>query len=224
MNFFIANDNFLLLSPLIFTVNVFLSLGNTNIITNNTEILITDIGEVGSSDGLPTLNCHTDSETCCRGIDNGGGSGLGHWHYPNGTIITGQMAMDFYRQRFSQQIRLNRITSRNPLEPTGSYCCVIPTTAGEMTFCANLGKYRYHYSYCYHLLHHNLPAVVCPSLHLMNGIVTYSDPALGVDSAAIHTCNPGYQPSGGSSRVCQSDGSWNGSSPTCEGKQTTHLR
>ena len=38
-----------------------------------------------------------------------------------------------------QVFRLARRGS-NPLSPTGSYCCVIPTTGGEMTFCANIGE------------------------------------------------------------------------------------
>ena len=39
-----------------------------------------------------------------------------------------------------QLIRLARRDVINPFSPTGSYCCVIPTTGGEMTFCAELGQ------------------------------------------------------------------------------------
>ena len=50
----------------------------------------------------------------------------------------------FYRVRNAPQvIRLARTIAGSgivyPLSPTGSYCCVIPTTGGEMTFCANIG-------------------------------------------------------------------------------------
>ena len=46
---------------------VYLSSGSTKITitNNNTEILITAIGE-DAPDGLPSLTCHTDLTTCCR--------------------------------------------------------------------------------------------------------------------------------------------------------------
>ncbi len=40
-----------------------------------------------------------------------------------------------------QVINLNRRQGNNPLTPTGSYCCTVPTTGGEMTLCANLGEW-----------------------------------------------------------------------------------
>ena len=123
---------------------VYLSLGSTNITTNNTEVLITDIGE-DASDGLPSLTCHTDLTTCCRNSDNNMTESLGTWYYPNGRALqssSGSMAAreNFYFIRNdSKLIRLNRQDNANPLEPTGSYCCVIPTTKGEMTFCVSIG-------------------------------------------------------------------------------------
>ncbi len=51
----------------------------------------------------------------------------------------------FYSMRNAPQIiRLARKESNNPLTPTGSYCCTIPTTRGEITLCAKLGKYVNH--------------------------------------------------------------------------------
>ena len=70
------------------------------------------------------------------------------------------------------------------------------------------GDYSTSYSY---------PTVVCPSLSLTNGMISYSDPTLGVGSVATHSCDPGYTLNGGNTRSCQSDGSWSGSDPTCEG-------
>ena len=124
---------------------VYLTLGTgPSIITDNTEILITTIGEDGS---LPSLTCHTDLTACCRSGDNGGNGPLGQWTYPNGSVLlknkdsatTGQQ---FYsnRNRFSQIIGLNRRETTNPVTPTGSYCCTVPTTGGDMTLCANLGE------------------------------------------------------------------------------------
>ena len=128
---------------------VYLSLGSTIFTTNNTEILISDIGE-NAPGGLPSLTCHTDLTECCRLIDTGSQGGRGEWYSPDGrmvqrnygSIVAGE---DFYRVRNAPQVvRLARRDSSNPLSPTGSYCCVIPTTKGEMTFCANIGEWYKH--------------------------------------------------------------------------------
>ena len=114
--------------------------------TNNTEVLITDIGEDGPG-GLPSLTCHTDLTECCRNSDTGGQGGRGEWYYPNGRIVPNSAAGEgFYRVRNAPQVaRLARRVGGSgvtyTLSPTGSYCCVIPTTGGEMTFCANIGEY-----------------------------------------------------------------------------------
>ncbi len=123
---------------------MYLTLGSgPNITTNNTEILITIIGEDATS-GLPPLTCHTDFTTCCRSVaDNNGEGSLGQWTFPDGSVIlnNGGSTKKFYINRNAPQlIRLNRrVTS--PLTPTGSYCCTVPTTGGEMTLCANLGEW-----------------------------------------------------------------------------------
>ena len=57
-------------------LTVYLSLGSTHITTNNTEVLIIDIGE-DASDHLPSLTCHTDLTECCRNSDTGGQGGRG---------------------------------------------------------------------------------------------------------------------------------------------------
>ncbi len=121
---------------------VYLSLGSTNIITNNTEILITTIGE-GAPGDLPLLICHTDLVACCRKSDTIAKTNpTGDWHYPNGIpILVGNKAPPdalFYIQRNKQVVRLHRNESINP--QTGSYCCTIPTIAKEMILCANLGE------------------------------------------------------------------------------------
>ena len=54
--------------------------------TNNTEILITAIGE-GAVGGLPSLTCHTDLTTCCRSAENNGMGPLGQWTYPDGSVV-----------------------------------------------------------------------------------------------------------------------------------------
>ncbi len=119
---------------------VYLSLGSTTIITNNTEISITDIGEDAT---LPSLICHTDLVACCRRSDTIA-EPIGDWYFPNGDAIpVGRSAEPnalFFVGRNKQVVRLRRRESINPLSPTGSYCCTIPTNVGEMTFCANLGE------------------------------------------------------------------------------------
>ena len=126
---------------------VYLTLGSGPSITNNTEILITDIGE-GADAGLPSLTCHTDLTNCCRSMnDNNGNGRLGQWTYPDGSVILGNGASATAGQQFyinrndAQVINLNRREANNPLTPTGSYCCTVPTTGEEMTLCANLGEW-----------------------------------------------------------------------------------
>ncbi len=124
---------------------VYLTLGTgPRITTDNTEIFITTIGE-DAMGGQPSLTCHTDLTACCRGGDTGSG-GVGQWTYPDGSVIlnnAGSIAdgQEFYFLRNDAQlIRLARREATNPLSPTGSYCCTVPTTGGDMTLCANLGE------------------------------------------------------------------------------------
>ena len=128
---------------------IFLSLGSTNITINNTEVLITDIGE-DAPNGLPSLTCHTDLTACCRNRETGGQGGRGGWYYPDGSPLKNSAGAllsgdGFYRVRNAPQVvRLARRDNINPLFPIGIYCCVIPTTVGEQTFCANIvGEHLY---------------------------------------------------------------------------------
>ncbi len=66
---------------------VYLTLGSgPNITTDNTEILITAIGQTADGD-LPPLTCHTDLTTCCRSSDNNGMGGQGQWRFPDGSVL-----------------------------------------------------------------------------------------------------------------------------------------
>ncbi len=122
---------------------VYLTLGSGPVITtDNTNILITTIGE-DAFGGLPSLTCYTDLTACCRSVvDNNGNGGLGQWTYPDGSVVPKNGGgQQFYINRSGPQvIILNRRDYNNPLTPTGSYCCTVPTTGGDMTLCANLGK------------------------------------------------------------------------------------
>ncbi len=73
--------------------------------------------------------------------------GLGQWTYPDGSVILNNAGSTADGQQWyiirndAQLIRLARRENANPLTPTGSYCCTVPTTGGEMTLCANLGEW-----------------------------------------------------------------------------------
>ena len=116
------------------------------ITTNNTEILITDIGE-DAPGGLPSLTCHTDGVCCKSKADKFDNGGLGQWTYPDGSVIlknapSATAGDQFYTYRNDAQlIRLARREANKPFTPTGSYCCTVPTKGRNMTLCANLGEW-----------------------------------------------------------------------------------
>ncbi len=217
---------------------VYLSLGSTTITNNNTEILITSIGD-DAEGGLPSLTCHTDLTQCCRSeAENNGNGDLGQWTYPNGSLIlnnggsTTAEEYFYFMRNAPQTIRLARRRSINPppLSPTGSYCCTIPTTGGEMTLCVNLGEWFCNYSLEFHSQSpsscvpvspfsnnsHNyfysqtLPVVCLALPPLNNGKVSYNDPTLGLDTVSTYTCDTGY-----TLHSCGSDGVWSGSPQFC---------
>ena len=110
-------------------------------------VLITDIGE-DAPGGLPSLTCHTNLTRCCRNMDTGGQGGRGEWYYPDGREVQNNAVSmaageGFYRVRNAPQvIRLARRQQKDtigPSSPTGFFCCVIPTSTEDMTFCANIG-------------------------------------------------------------------------------------
>ena len=50
----------------------------------------------------------------------------------------------------------------------------------------------------------------------LNGMVIFT--ITTVLSTASYSCDTGYTLFGNSTRTCQTDGTWSGSSPTCDGK------
>ncbi len=120
---------------------VFVTLGTTNYTAMNSQIAIDTIGETAES----ALTCRTDLSTCCRGGDNpDSNDGFGEWQFPNGTNIIRNQEVTvsdtdlFYRSRGRSSLFLNRRGSVSG--PTGSYCCVLPASIGEVTFCVELGE------------------------------------------------------------------------------------
>ncbi len=115
---------------------LFLSLQGVAYTTNNSNILVTRIETTNDT----SLTCHTDSPTCCRGVDNPDGNiGFGEWLFPSGMEIAQNRVTGsgFYWVRNLQAVRLYR--QGDIQTPLGTYCCRIPDSGGVMrTFCANL--------------------------------------------------------------------------------------
>ncbi|XP_064386381.1 sushi, von Willebrand factor type A, EGF and pentraxin domain-containing protein 1-like isoform X2 [Halichondria panicea] len=192
---------------------VYLTLGSgPSITTDNTEIFITTIGE-DATGGLPSLTCHTDLTTCCRNNDNNGNGGLGQWMYPDGSVILWNSASATAGQQFyvlrkaPQVIRLARREANNPVTPTGSYCCTVPTTGGDMTLCANL------VAPTSVTCSDNLPTI-------SNGGILYAGGSTNnrpVGATASYSCFPPYTLVGVSVRTCGSDGEWSSTTaPVCQ--------
>ena len=110
---------------------------STAVYANNSVIDINLVGEgfegAQITDG-GALECHTDDNTCCRGIDNPDGPGKGEWYYPDGTVVPPPGGgTGFYRTRDRMVIRLNRIGGDGSTVGTpGLYKCVIPGVGGSI--------------------------------------------------------------------------------------------
>ena len=66
-------------------------------------------------------------------------------YYPDGRVVSKNASLEenFYIWRNAPQvIWLNRRGKANPLAPTGSYCCEIPTLGGERTLCPRIKRFE----------------------------------------------------------------------------------
>jgi hypothetical protein len=105
---------FFLLLALITEVGFFL---NGALLSNNSVVLLSDIGE-----GSSALYCLTERTLCCGA--NTGGADRGIWRFPNGTSVQENSAADIYWSRGFSFILLNRRSGA--VGPTGVYTCLIP--------------------------------------------------------------------------------------------------
>lgn len=87
-------------------------------------------GGPGGVNDIEGLLCHTDKIDCCASGQVPGGGTLGHWFFPNGTVVDSRSSNTdagrteyFFRNRFQSVIRLLRVG--NPLE-TGIFRCEVP--------------------------------------------------------------------------------------------------
>ena len=63
-------------------------------------------------------------------------------------------------------------------------------------------------------------AILCANVSSpVNGTVMFDANTVG--SQANYSCSEGYILNGTTTRVCQADGQWSGSEPTCEGQSAT---
>ena len=95
-------------------------------------ILITDIGSnttTNRSDPQSSLVCVTTNVNtqCCSKADNPNGGGRGEWYLPDRTRILNTQNLNFYRTRYTQQVRLYR--NKGFLSPTGVFTCEVPNDA-----------------------------------------------------------------------------------------------
>ena len=98
--------------------------GDTILITDIGSFITSDFSDPGSSLVCVTTNVNVH---CCNSIDNPNGGGRGEWYLPDGTRILNTPDTNFYRTRYTQQVRLNR--RNNAMSPTGVFTCEVPNDA-----------------------------------------------------------------------------------------------
>ena len=115
--------------------SVYLSLRGKKYFTNNSEIIVT---QIGSQDN--TLVCHTDIQNCCRGMDHPTRAmGSGQWIFPGGMPVPKESSST-NAFVFSRGLQILHLVRRgNVMFPLGTYCCNVPDSRSESNmFCANL--------------------------------------------------------------------------------------
>ena len=111
---------------------------NGRVYPNNSVILITEIGETFSNNGL---QCITDRMPCCSTAPNR----AGEWYFPGDGGLVPRIssgATTFYRNRGDDgTVNLNRVN--DVMMPTGQYrCVVLDATNTSVTVRAEIGQMR----------------------------------------------------------------------------------
>lgn len=112
-----------------------------------------DVNEIGAggpggASDMEGLLCHTDKIDCCASGQVPGEGTLGHWYFPNGTVVDSRSSNTdagradfFFRNRFQSVVRLLRVG--NPLE-TGLFRCEVPDASNvNQTLYVNVGMHNY---------------------------------------------------------------------------------
>ena len=111
------------------TAGVYLSLGGTVGLQNNSCVSISDIN---SSTPHQLLACVTDKVPCCQT--------QGQWYYPNGSQVRHNFGGNpFYMERTNKG-SVNLFRRNNASEPYGEFCCRIADAADvSHTLCIDFG-------------------------------------------------------------------------------------
>ena len=116
------------------SVGVYISLKG-KVYGNNSNILITDIGERGNG----PLLCFTDLIQCCHNDHISGNNALGEWFFPSGSAVGVDSTKDFYKSRGPSRVRLHR--KKNVTSLIGHFCCEVPdATLTKIRICVNVGE------------------------------------------------------------------------------------
>ena len=112
---------------------------NSQIIPNNSVLLLRDIGEDASS----SLQCHTTRMDCCDSVSTGVEDGVGEWRLPNGSALRSlnntPNEVDFYQKRKTRSVNLYR--RNNATSPEGLFSCAIPNQSGTTVDIIYIGLY-----------------------------------------------------------------------------------
>ena len=96
---------------------------NGRLLSNNSMVLLDDIGE-----GSSALYCLTDRELCCS--DEAGTQPRGLWFFPNGLVIDRFTHLNYYTSRGFSSIHLNRRSTATT--SAGVYRCLLPDAANVL--------------------------------------------------------------------------------------------
>ncbi len=129
------------------SADVFLSLRGNHIL-NNSYVDVNEIGAGGAGgiSDIEGLLCHTNKMDCCGSGQVSGGDILGHWFFPNGTVVNSRSSNlnagrtdFFFRNRFQSVVRLLRVGQ--PLE-TGFFRCEVPDASNtNQSLYVNIGMH-----------------------------------------------------------------------------------
>ncbi len=103
-----------------------LSISTITVITNNSKVSLSAIGE-----GVSSLSCHSELITCCRDQDNPTGEAFGDWVGPDGSSLPETSDSGFYVTREMSFVSLNLVEGSSVT--AGSYCCQVPRSGGGMS-------------------------------------------------------------------------------------------
>ncbi len=121
---------------IIVCLGVYLSLKGVKYYTNDSIVVITEIGQTDTYQNN-ALQCITDRKPCCQSPNR-----FGEWYFPDRTIVPiPNSATTYYRLRGENgTVNLNRLTS-DVTHPTGRFCCVVPDATNVIqTLCINISK------------------------------------------------------------------------------------